>query len=43
MLTDPYCQAFIEAMAAILVHLSQQREGPPKESGKTLTTHCEGP
>jgi len=35
MLTDPYCQAFIEAMAAILVHLSQQqREAPPNEHRK---------
>lgn len=26
MLADPYCQAFIEAMAAILVHLTQQHD-----------------
>jgi len=26
MLADPYCQAFIEAMAAILVYLTQQHD-----------------
>jgi len=29
MLADPYCQAFIEAMAAILVHLTQQQQPQP--------------
>lgn len=31
MLTDPYCQAFIEAMAAILVHLAQRENSHVQE------------